>query len=51
MLAFISKFFSGLMDEVGEGFMWMIYKMDVTQWGILAAIFVVTGFMALKTKL
>ena len=51
MFSYISGFFSGIFESVGDGFSWMIYKMDVTQWGILATLFVVTGFMALKTKI
>ncbi|MCR9296483.1 MAG: hypothetical protein NXI32_27550 [bacterium] len=49
-MRFISRFFSKMWENVGDGFDWLIYQMDVTQWGIVAALFVVTGFMALKTK-
>lgn len=34
-----------------ESLYWALMEMDVTQWGILSAIFVVTGFMALKTRI
>ncbi len=46
----ISRFLSRIFENVGDGFDWLIYQMDVTQWGIVAVLFVVTGFMALKTK-
>jgi len=39
----ISEFFTNL-D-------WVITQMDMTQWGIVSVIFVVIGFLALRTKL
>ncbi len=30
---------------------WLIQEMDMTQWGIVAVIFVVLGFLALKTRM
>jgi hypothetical protein len=29
---------------------WLIENMDITQWGIVSAVFVLIGFMALKTR-
>ncbi|MCC7337175.1 MAG: hypothetical protein IT422_18955 [Pirellulaceae bacterium] len=29
---------------------WLMMEMDVMQWGILSLIFVIAGFMALRTK-
>lgn len=43
----ISKWIGGAFDN----FHWLIQEMDVTQWAIVAVIFVITGFMALRTKL
>jgi hypothetical protein len=39
----ISEFFSNLE--------WLVTHMDMTQWGIVSVIFVVVGFMALRTRL
>jgi len=39
----ISEFFSNLE--------WLVIQMDMTQWGIVSVIFVVVGFMALRTRL
>lgn len=33
-----------------KNFNWLIQTMDVTQWAIVSVIFVVTGFVALKTR-
>ncbi len=30
---------------------WLIQEMDVTQWGIMSVVFVVLGFLALKTRM
>lgn len=29
---------------------WLITSMDMTQWGIVSSIFVLVGFMALRSK-
>ena len=29
---------------------WVMIEMDVIQWGILSVVFVVAGFMALRTR-
>ncbi len=47
---FLNRLLSRFVDNIGDGFNWLIYEMDVTQWGIVAVLFVVTGFMALKTR-
>lgn len=39
----ISEFFNNLE--------WLVTHMDMTQWGIVSVIFVVVGFMALRTRL
>ena len=43
----ISNWISGSFENLN----WLILEMDVTQWGIVSVIFVVVGFMALRTKL
>ncbi len=50
-MSLFSGLFNWFFEGIGDGFHWMIYKMDVTQWGIVACLFVVSGFMALKTKI
>lgn len=34
-----------------ENTLWLMKEMDVTQWGIVAALFVVAGFMCLRSQL
>ena len=41
---------SGWIKNGWEGLEWLIVTMDVTQWGIVSAIFVVLGFMALRSQ-
>ncbi len=43
----ISKWIGG----ASENFTWLIKEMDVTQWGIVAVLFVLIGFVALKTRI
>ena len=50
-MEYVTNFIFGIFEDVGDGFSWMIHEMDVTQWGILASVFVVSGFLALKTKI
>lgn len=40
----------GWMKEFLKGLDWVIQTMDVTQWAIISVIFVVLGFMALRTR-
>ena len=43
----VTQFVSSLLQGIGD----IIGSMDVTQWGIFAAIMVVLGFAALRSKL
>lgn len=38
------------LKEFFKGVDWLIQSMDVTQWGIVSVIFVVLGFMALRSR-
>lgn len=43
-----------ILGWIGDGFdglEWLILEMDVTQWGIVSFIFVVLGFIALRTRI
>jgi hypothetical protein len=42
----LSKWFS----KVLYNFNWILEHMDLTQWGIVSVVFVVLGFLALKTR-
>lgn len=42
---------SGWFKSGTKGLEWVILEMDITQWGIVSVIFVVLGFMALRTRL
>ncbi len=44
------RFVGEWLDTGWDNLYWLMQTMDVTQWGIVAVIFVVTGFMALRTK-
>lgn len=46
MTEFLSKWIKYGVENAN----WMILEMDVTQWGIVTVIFVITGFLALKTR-
>lgn len=50
-MKYISRFLTDCLNDLLDGFNWLTYQMDVTQWGILAAVFVICGFMALKTRI
>ena len=43
----IGKWISNLMKQFDQ----LLTQMDMTQWAIVSVIFVVIGFMALRTKL
>ena len=47
----MGRMISKWIGEAIDGLAWMIQAMDVTQWGIVAVIFVVVGFLALRTRL
>ena len=51
VMAFITKFLTNCVDKAWGNVYWLMMEMDVTQWGVLAVIFVVSGFMALRTRL
>jgi hypothetical protein len=51
MFDFVGRYFSRLGTNFTEGIHWMLNEMSVTQWAILAGVFVFAGFMALKTKI
>jgi hypothetical protein len=46
----IAKFVTKYLDYAWDSLYWVMMQMDVTQWGILAVLFVVSGFMALRTR-
>ncbi|MEZ6136828.1 MAG: hypothetical protein R3C53_18185 [Pirellulaceae bacterium] len=46
----LRKISSWISDGLG-GLEWLIMEMDVTQWAIVSLIFVVLGFMALRTRI
>lgn len=46
----VGKFFSKKIQGGFTNLEWLIQEMDMTQWGIVAVVFVITGFLALKTK-
>jgi hypothetical protein len=47
----ILRYLSNLVSKLLEGFNWLVLEMDQTQWGVVAAILVVVGFMALRTRI
>lgn len=47
----ISRFFSDLCNGGLKNMTWLIQSMDMTQWGIVAVLFVLSGFVALKTRI
>ena len=44
------KMIGGWIKNGLSGLEWLIITMDVTQWGIVSVIFVVLGFMALRSR-
>lgn len=51
MFKYLGGLLSKLLENVGDSFSWLIMEMDLTQWAVIAVLFVVTGFVALKTKI
>lgn len=47
----IGRFFSDLVDGSLDNLSWLIQAMDMTQWAIVAILFVLSGFVALKTRI
>ncbi len=50
MLKTVWNFIAGYLGAGWDTIYWVMMEMDVLQWGILSVIFVVAGFMALRTK-
>ncbi len=50
MFKTISKFINPYLNEGWESVHWFMMEMDEMQWGIVALIFVIAGFMALSTE-
>ncbi len=48
---YVTKYLSGKLESGWDNTLWIMKEMDVTQWGILSVIFVISGFLALRTKL
>jgi hypothetical protein len=46
-MSYISKWFGQLAGDIDH----VIFSMDTTQWGILASIITVVGFMALRSRI
>ncbi len=46
LFRYLGKTFWKLADRIS----WVVENMDLTQWGIVAAVFVFLGFLALKSK-
>ncbi len=51
MVRWVYGFVWSCLDQVWDHVYWFMMAMDVTQWGILSAVFVIAGFMALRTRL
>jgi hypothetical protein len=50
MLQAVGRYVSTKISAGWDNTYWLMMEMDVTQWGILSVIFVVAGFMALRTR-
>lgn len=44
---FVTKWIVDLFKKLD----WTITQMDMTQWGIVSVVFVIVGFMALRTRI
>lgn len=51
LFTYLGKLVLQLLENIFDTFTWVIMEMDLTQWGIIAVLLVVTGFVALKTKI
>ena len=45
------RMISGWISSAFSTLEWLILTMDITQWGIVSTIFVVVGFLALRTRI
>lgn len=50
MLNAIGNFIGGRLSGGWDAIHWVMMEMDVIQWGIVSVVFVVAGFMALRTR-
>lgn len=50
MFQSVANFVSSKLDAGWENLYWLMMEMDVMQWGILSSLFVIAGFMALRTR-
>ncbi len=46
----VSNYITTKLNDGWGAIYWVMMEMDVMQWGILSAIFVIAGFMALRTR-
>jgi hypothetical protein len=47
----ILKFIGKWVGAAWDGVYWMMMEMDITQWAIVSILFVISGFMALRTRI
>ncbi len=50
MLHSVGQYISTKLSAGWDNVYWVMMEMDVMQWGILSVIFVIAGFMALRTR-
>lgn len=49
-MSYVGNFIGKQLGNAWDNLYWLMMEMDVTQWGILAVLFVATGFAALRTR-
>ncbi len=50
MLHSVGQFILTKLSASWDCIYWVMMEMDVMQWGIISVIFVISGFMALRTR-
>ena len=50
MFQAVGRYISTYASAGWDNIYWLMMEMDVMQWGILSSIFVIAGFMALRTR-
>ena len=50
MLNTVGNFITSRLNAGWDTIYWVMMEMDVIQWGIVSVVFVVAGFMALRTR-
>lgn len=50
MLSSVGRYILTKLGAGWDGLYWLMMEMDVMQWGIISVIFVIAGFMALRTR-